>query len=107
MKYLKIPLDRVGVLIGRNGETKEMIKAINRLFIPNKVIILRPTEQETPDIVRMAKYTKHQKSLNGKVTVYICRNYTCQSPLTGITKIIEILNQRNTAKIEKNNRSSL
>ncbi len=88
-------------------ETKEMIKAINCLFIPNKVIILRPTEQETPDIVRMAKYTKHQKSLNGKVTVYICRNYTCQSPLTDITKIIEILNQRNTAKIEKNNRNSL
>ncbi len=76
-------------------ETKEMIKAIHRLFIPNKVIILRPTEQEKPDIVRIAKYTKHQKSLNGKVTAYICRNYTCQSPLTDITKIIEILNQRN------------
>ena len=87
-------------------ETKEMIKTINRLFITNKVIVFRPTEQKTPGIVNMAKYTKHQKSPDGKVTVYICRNYNCESPLTDTIKIIKILNQRNNDKILKNNRNS-
>jgi len=33
MKYLKIPLDRVGVLIGKNGETKKNLEEISKLKI--------------------------------------------------------------------------
>jgi ribosomal RNA assembly protein len=33
MKYLKIPFDRVGVLIGKNGETKKNLEEISKIKI--------------------------------------------------------------------------
>ena len=33
MKYLKIPKERIGVLIGHNGETKKMIEEMAKLPI--------------------------------------------------------------------------
>jgi len=84
------------VIVGNSQTTvtKEMIKTINRQFIPNKVVILRPSEQKSPDIIRLAKFIRHQKSINGKTTVYICKNYTCQTPLTDIKKVIKTLNPK-------------
>ena len=33
MKYLKIPMQRIGVLIGQNGENKEKIEKISKVKI--------------------------------------------------------------------------
>ena len=33
MKYIKIPKDRIGVLIGHNGETKEQIEEISKTIL--------------------------------------------------------------------------
>jgi len=73
-------------------DTKEMLKAIRRQFIPNKVVILRPTEQESPDIDYLAEFTKHQLSIEGKTTAYVCLNYNCKLPTTDVNKMLELLN---------------
>jgi len=73
-------------------DTKEMLKAICRQFIPNKVVILRPTEQESPDIDHLAEFTKHHLSIEGKATAYVCLNYNCRLPTTDVNKMLELLN---------------
>ncbi len=73
-------------------DTKEMLKAIRRQFIPNKVVILRPTEQESPDIDHLAEFTKHHLSIEGKATAYVCLNYNCRLPTTDVNKMLELLN---------------
>jgi uncharacterized protein YyaL (SSP411 family) len=64
----------------------------NRLeFSPNKVVILKPTEQDASDIIRLAEFTKYQTSHDSKATAYVCLNYTCKLPTTEINKMLELL----------------
>jgi len=89
------------VIVGDSqaDDTKAMIKAIRRQFVPNKVVLLRQTEKEEPDIIRIAEFTKSQLSLEGKATAYVCLNYVCKLPTTDISKMLEFLSgkkQENT-----------
>lgn len=62
----------VGSLQAR--DTKEMLAAIGRQFIPNKVVIFRPAGEES-EIVQIAPFTRYHASIDGKATVYVCLNY--------------------------------
>jgi uncharacterized protein YyaL (SSP411 family) len=73
-------------------DTEEMLKTIWKEFIPNKVVILRPTEEESPEIVKFAKFTQSMKSIKKKATAYICLNYACKIPTTDLRKMLEFLN---------------
>lgn len=68
-------------------ETNKIMREINRVFVPNKVVVLRPTEQEMPEIVEIAEFVREMKEIDGKPAVYICSNYTCRNPITDINAI--------------------
>jgi hypothetical protein len=72
-------------------DTKKMLKAIRNRFIPNKVLILRPAEHQSPEIARTAKFTQNQISIDGKSTAYVCQNYNCKLPTTDINKMLGLL----------------
>ena len=72
-------------------DTRAMVKALRSYFIPNKVVILRPIEQDSPEITNLAKYAKDQSSLNGKATAYVCLNHSCNVPTTDINRMLELL----------------
>lgn len=73
-------------------DTRSMIKATNSVYIPNKVSILRKTEQSTPDIDDYSNFVQFFENLNGKATAYVCINKTCKPPTQEIEKIIQYLN---------------
>ena len=73
------------------NDTREMLQAIRRRFIPNKVVILRPIEQESPEIVQISPFTKEHTSIDDKATAYVCRNYMCTLPTTDVNKVLELL----------------
>src|SRR4030042_4085091 len=62
------------VIAGRSDsdDTREMIKALRRPFIPNMVTILRPVEEKEPGIDRLAGFVKDYKCINEVPTVYVC-----------------------------------
>lgn len=74
--------------------TKAMLKALRTKFIPNKVVLFRhinPTKLKSPDIARIARFTRYHSSIDGKATAYVCRNYHCKLPVTDISKMVELL----------------
>ena len=75
----------------RADHTKEMLKAVNKPFMPNKIVLLRPTEREGPDILRIAPFARNQVDLEGKATAYVCRNYSCEKPTTDVNQMLELL----------------
>ncbi len=75
----------------RAEDTKAMLRALRRQFIPNKVVILKPSEQNAPEITRLAEFTRYQTSRDGKATAYVCLNYNCKLPTTEINKMLELL----------------
>lgn len=83
------------VLVGNSyaEDTQAMLQALHSTFAPNSVIVLRPTEEDAPEIIELAKYIEPYVSLDGKATVYICRNYQCSLPTTDVNEMLELLNQ--------------
>ncbi|MFQ6116613.1 MAG: thioredoxin domain-containing protein, partial [bacterium] len=75
----------------RAKDTKAMLDALQKIFVPNKIVLLRPTEQEIPPIVQIAEFTKYQTSLNGKATAYVCLNYACKAPTNEIEVMLKLL----------------
>ena len=82
------------VIAGKEGtdDTKDMLKSVRENFIPNKVVIFRPTDRKDPAITNIAAYTKDQLSINGKATAYVCTNYACKAPTAESKKMLELLN---------------
>jgi len=78
----------------RANDTREMLGAIRGRFIPNKVIILRPTEQGSPEIDNIAPFIRNHSSINGQATAYICSNYDCRLPTSDIDTMLRLLNSK-------------
>jgi uncharacterized protein YyaL (SSP411 family) len=81
------------VIVGpRNAkDTVEMLERLKGLFIPNKVIIFRPSDQESPDIDSIAPFIKNYISIDGKATAYVCLNNACKKPTTDITEMLRMI----------------
>jgi hypothetical protein len=73
-------------------DTKEMIAALRRAFIPNKVVVLRPADKRSAAITAIAPYTREHTAIDGRATAYVCRNYACNLPTTSVDKMLELLN---------------
>jgi uncharacterized protein YyaL (SSP411 family) len=81
------------VIAGRSdsNDTREMINALRRRFIPNMVTILRPVEEKEPGIDRLAGFIKDHVSIDDRATAYVCLNNSCRAPTTEIEKMLESL----------------
>ena len=81
------------VIVGDTGadDTRAMLRAIHRRFIPNKVLILLSPEPSHSDIKRLIPFTKQMSCIEGKATAYICHNYNCKLPTTDIDTMLRLL----------------
>jgi len=82
------------VVIAGNAQaedTSTMVKALRTRFLPNKVVLLNPDEQDSPEMSQLAAFTRNQTSIEGKATAYVCLNYNCKSPTTDVNKMLELL----------------
>ena len=81
------------VIVGSSDslDTQEMIRAIRSVYLPNKVVLLK--EPDDPAIIKFVPYTRDQKRVDGKATVYICRNFACEAPLTDPAEVVKQLKQ--------------
>jgi uncharacterized protein YyaL (SSP411 family) len=75
-------------------ETKNMLHAIRTRFVPNKVMLLKEVDQK--DLENLPGFTKDMKTIDNKTTVYICRNFVCNKPITEIKEVLEILAHPNS-----------
>ncbi len=72
-------------------DTKAMVGALRKAFVPNKVVIFRPAGEEAPDITSLAGFTKDLAYLNNKATAYVCRAFRCELPTTEAHQMLALL----------------
>ena len=84
------------IVAGESGaeDTKAMVKAIWEKFFPNTVVMLRPTDEASPDIVSLAEYTRHYTAVEGRATAYVCTDYRCEVPTHDVATALERLQVR-------------
>lgn len=80
------------VIVGEPGreDTTAMLHKIHDRYLPNKVIMLRPSdmpESEAGQWPLLAERT----ALEGKATAYVCQNYACQYPVTTPEELLQQL----------------
>ena len=84
------------VIVGDPGadDTKEMLATIHGHFSPNKVVVLRPTNQISPDIDKVAPFIADYTSIDDKATAYVCVDYMCELPTNDINTVIKLLDSK-------------
>jgi uncharacterized protein len=75
----------------KGEDTEKMLRALRGQYLPHTVVLLRPTEQEAPGVLRLARYVEAMKSFNGRATAYVCRNKSCQPPTTEVKEMMALL----------------
>jgi len=80
-------------------DTKNMLRALRKHFIPNKVVLFRPTEEEASEIVKLAEVTQYLSSQEGKAAAYICHNYQCGLPTTDVGEMLNLLNVKEKKEV--------
>jgi uncharacterized protein YyaL (SSP411 family) len=82
------------VLAGRSDgeDTAALARALRRSFLPRAVWVLRPTEQEEPDILRLAPFSRpYRAAAGGRAQAFVCRNYSCRLPVSDPQAMLDLV----------------
>jgi hypothetical protein len=87
--YLRRPKEII--LLGNKdaAETKEMLARVYGLFLPNKTIVC--TDPREPTGVPLPSLLRGRTQVDGKLTIYVCHNFTCSLPVTDWGTLKELL----------------
>jgi len=80
------------VVVGHTGaaDTERMLDTLQTSFLPNKVLLFRPSGSKPPVITRIAPFTEPLTSQKGQATAYVCYQYSCQFPTTDPQKALNL-----------------
>jgi len=73
------------------ADTKAMLGALRSMYLPRKVVLLRPDGEKTPRIDRLAPFTQNQTSIGGRAAAYVCRGFACETPTTDPAEMLRML----------------
>ena len=83
------------VIAGRHeaAETRELIDVVRGCGSPRPVLLFRPEGEAEPEIAGIAPFTKEMRTIGGRAAAYVCRNFSCQRPVTDPKELAAILEQ--------------
>ncbi|MBU7041878.1 MAG: thioredoxin domain-containing protein [Theionarchaea archaeon] len=75
------------VIAGSPGDqdTQEMIHALRRIYVPNKVVLLRSGRDDLLD--EICPFAKDLVQIQGKATAYVCHDFQCNLPTTSSDEV--------------------
>ena len=82
-------------------DTLAMVRILRRKFLPNAVIIFRPSNASTPAIVQLAPFTESQLPVNGRATAYVCQDFACKLPTNDIATMLSQLEEMKNSEKRK------
>jgi len=74
-------------------DTRSMLEAIRKRFLPRKILLLRGTDSQSQALNRLAPFTKYHAPLNDKATAHVCIDHNCKLPTNNIEQMLRLLNE--------------
>ena len=71
-----------------NDDTQAALTAIHSRYVPNKVLALASDGEDVSDLIPLLE---GKTQVDGRATIYVCENYTCQAPTTDVEELAELL----------------
>jgi len=88
LDFLIGPSKEIVIVESRKGRSyKPMVEAIQKQFVPNKVLLLRPANESGDRISALAPFTKDLRAGGDQPVVHICEHHSCQSSITGVEEL--------------------
>jgi uncharacterized protein len=78
------------VLAGPKEDVARMLQVVRSRFLPDTTVIVIDDDSRAA-LSRYAPVLAEMKPVNGCVTAYVCENFACQLPTTGVDKLAELL----------------
>ncbi|MCK8518680.1 thioredoxin domain-containing protein [Methanoculleus sp. 7T] len=72
-------------------DTRAMIRAVRSRYTPDAVVLFRPSDEEEPEITKVAGFTRDIVAIEGKATAYVCTNYACDIPTTDADEMLQLM----------------
>ena len=81
------------VLVGdpAAGDTRSMLEALRKTYLPNKVVLLKTAGEADSRLKALAPFTEFQSAVNGKATAYVCLNHACRQPTADVDEMLKSL----------------
>jgi len=76
------------VVVGERSDprTQALLEHIRSVYMPGRVVLLKEPA-EAGRLARIAPFTKEQGMVDGKPTVYLCRNFACERPINSLDEL--------------------
>jgi uncharacterized protein YyaL (SSP411 family) len=78
----------------RSEETRLMLSALNKPFLPSNAVVFLRADAEDAVLADIVPGTRNKKCIEGKPTAYVCQNYSCKAPTTEINEMLSALQVR-------------
>ncbi|MEJ2294115.1 MAG: thioredoxin domain-containing protein, partial [Candidatus Lokiarchaeota archaeon] len=75
-------------------DTKFLLDIIRNNYLPNKALLFRPTDIDSPKVDELSNFITYFDKYEGKATAYVCINKTCKPPTNDAKKMVEYLNPK-------------
>jgi len=83
------PLEIAIIGVPDAEDTRALLGAVFHRYLPNKVVALAsPNDSAAPKAIPLLE---SRNQIEGKATAYVCRNFTCDTPVTESSKLKESL----------------
>jgi uncharacterized protein YyaL (SSP411 family) len=71
--------------------TRDMLNVVQRKFLPNKVVLMRPDGAEGKRLATLSPFVETMHSVDHQSTVYLCEQYSCKKPITKVSELKTVL----------------
>jgi uncharacterized protein YyaL (SSP411 family) len=81
------------ILVGGRGDadTQALLRTLHSRFVPNRVVMLVDSPETRRALAAGIPSIEVMERIEGRASAYVCRNYTCQLPVTESEKLAELL----------------
>jgi Highly conserved protein containing a thioredoxin domain len=76
----------------RNQTTQDMIRLVQKSFLPHKIVLLQSEGSEGERLAKLSSFIIPMITGNQKPTVYVCERFSCKKPMTEIEELQTFLN---------------
>jgi hypothetical protein len=89
--YLSQP--RQIILVGEqeSADTQALLRTFYSRFVPNRIVLLVNSEATRRGLAAGIPTIASMQKLDGRASVYVCHNYTCQLPVSEPAKFAELI----------------
>ncbi len=86
--FLLGPAQEIAV-VGKSSEWEALLQPVREKFLPHRVLAF--LEKHDSELVRRIPLLEGKTAIDDQATVYVCRNYTCQEPVTTAQELERVL----------------